>query len=62
MRVVVVVFMDVLVMVCSGGCESVSEITGYGFALFFLTTKVTFRGDAILGDVHMVVMWMDSLR
>ena len=54
----VVVFVEVLVVVCGGECESGYEsvtIFEYGYALFFdLATK----GDVSVGDVGVVVLLM----
>jgi len=54
--VVMVVFVEVLVVVYGGGCESGSEsvaISGSGSALFF---ELVTKGNVSVGDVGVVVM------
>jgi len=54
--VVVVVFVEVLMMVCGGGCEYGYEsvtISGSGSALFF---ELTIKGDVSVGGVVVVVL------
>jgi hypothetical protein len=46
--VVVVVFVEVLVVVCGGGCEFGSESV-----LFF---ELAAKGDVLVGDVEVVVL------
>jgi hypothetical protein len=50
--VVVVVFVEVLVVVCGGGCESGSESVS-GSALFF---ELVTKGEVSAGDVGVVVL------